>query len=209
MKEYWEGRFIAEGQVWGTEPSGTAVAAAELFRAEGLQSILVPGAGYGRNAAYLAAQGFSVEGIEIADEARRLAETFCPGLTIFPGSVLDMPFSPAIYDGVYCFNVLHLFRREDRLRFIRLCLNQLRPGGISYFTVFSEQEPSFGRGAQVEVNTFESKPGRPVHYFDEADLREHFAACEVMETGLASDPEDHGAEGPHVHVVRYIAARKR
>jgi hypothetical protein len=28
------------------------------------------------------------------------------------------------------------------------------------------------------------------------------------ETGLAEDREDHGDEGPHVHVVRYISPRK-
>jgi hypothetical protein len=47
-----------------------------------------------------------------------------------------------------------------------------------------------------------------VHYFGEADLREHFAAFAVLETGLAEDREDHGDEGPHVHVVRYLVAEK-
>ncbi|MCX6375275.1 MAG: class I SAM-dependent methyltransferase, partial [Armatimonadetes bacterium] len=82
-----------------------------------------------------------------------------------------------------------------------------RDGGLLFFTVFSEEEPSFGKGEKIEENTFESKPGRPVHYFTEYDLISHFSEFDVLETGLTKDPEDHG-EGPHTHQLRYIVARK-
>jgi hypothetical protein len=72
--------------------------------------------------------------------------------------------------------------------------------------VFSEKEPSFGKGRETELNTFESKPGRPVHYFTHDDLLSHFRGFNVLETGLMEDAENHGADGPHVHVVRYIFA---
>jgi hypothetical protein len=76
-----------------------------------------------------------------------------------------------------------------------------------YFTVFSEKDPSFGRGQEVEKNTFESRPGRPVHYYSEGELREAFSGFEVLEIGSVADPEDHG-DGPHTHVLCYILARK-
>ena len=76
-----------------------------------------------------------------------------------------------------------------------------------FFTVFSEKEESYGKGKQIEKNTFESKPGRPVHYFDEDDLKAHFKKMEILETGIMEDPEDHG-EGPHTHLLRYIYVRK-
>jgi hypothetical protein len=60
----------------------------------------------------------------------------------------------------------------------------------------------------VEENTFESKPGRPVHFFTEDDLVESFRGFELLDTGLMEDPEDHGTEGPHVHWVRFISASK-
>ncbi|MHA1534628.1 MAG: class I SAM-dependent methyltransferase, partial [Promethearchaeota archaeon] len=74
--------------------------------------------------------------------------------------------------------------------------------------VFSDTESSFGKGTQIEQNTFESKPWRPVHYFTEFDLREHFKDYSVIKTGIIEETEDHGELGPHTHILRYIFAKK-
>ena len=84
----------------------------------------------------------------------------------------------------------------------------LRQGGLAYFVVFSEGDPSYGRGNPVEDGTFESKPGRPVYHSTDGDLREHFRDFEILETGSIDDSEKHGEEGPHVHRLRFIVARK-
>jgi hypothetical protein len=103
--------------------------------------------------------------------------------------------------------VLHLFRQYDRRLFIRQCTSRIKKQGLMFFTVFSENEPTYGQGKKTENNTFESKPGRPAHYFDEDDLKAHFKKFNILETGLVEDPEDHGG-GPHTHLLRYICVRK-
>jgi SAM-dependent methyltransferase len=208
VQTYWNRRYAEGGRIWGDSPSGTATRAAELFRKEGAQNILVPGCGYGRHTEYFAHEGFTVHGIEISDVAIALAGRTDSAVLYFRGSVLDMPFCDDPYDGVYGYNLLHFFRADDRRRVVEKCAGSLRPGGILFFTVFSEKEPSCGRGVKVEEYTYESKPGRPTHYFTEADLKDHFAGCEILETGLVEDRESHGDEGPHVHLLRYIVARK-
>jgi chemotaxis methyl-accepting protein methylase len=102
------------------------------------------------------------------------AREFDPLSRFYNASVLDMSFDTNVYDAIYCFNVLHLFRENDRYVFIQQCDNKLNKGGLMFFTVFSEKESSFGEGREVERNTFESRPGRPAHYFTEADLKAHF-----------------------------------
>jgi hypothetical protein len=74
--------------------------------------------------------------------------------------------------------------------------------------VFSDEERSFGKGRQVEENTYESKQWRPVHYFTELDLKTHFKEFSVIETGTLEDTEDHGESGHHSHILRYIFAQK-
>jgi len=202
VKNYWDNRFAQEGMIWGETPSRTAVHALELFKARGLRSVLVPGSGYGRNTKLFSSAGMAVTGVEISEVAYRQALEFDPATHHVLGSALEMPVDGP-FDAIYCFNVLHLFRKADRRLFVGQCADRLVEGGLAFFTVFSEKEASFGRGNEVEENTFESKPGRPVHYFTEADLRAELSTFNVIETGLAEDPEDHGAEGPHVHVVRY------
>lgn len=208
MQNYWNRRFAKEGRIWGNSPSRTALEAIKLFWKEGVQKILVPGSGYGRHAEFLAKEGFTVHGIEVSDVAVGLSACSNPPVRYFRGSVLDMPFSDDVYDAVYCFNLLHLFRAGDRKALIGKCAAQVRPGGILFFTVFSEREPTCGKGQKVEEYTYESKPGRPTHYFTDEDLRDHFRAFVVVDAGLMEDEENHGEEGPHVHLLRYIAARK-
>jgi SAM-dependent methyltransferase len=206
-KEYWDKRFQDEGYVWGTSPSRSAAVALDLFRRHNVKTILVPGSGYGRNTRLFTEAGFIVTGMELSAVACRLAEDFDPHTRLFHGSVLDMSSIPERYDAIYCFNVLHLLPEGDRETFIRECGEKLRDGGLAYFTAFSDHDPGKGRGKQLGKNTFESRPGRPAHYFSEEALRSYFHNCEVLETGIMEDPEDHG-EGPHTHVLRYILARK-
>jgi SAM-dependent methyltransferase len=208
MNEYWDKRYRTEGRIWGELPSRTAEYALELFRQNNIKKILIPGSGYGRNTRLFSIAGFEVTGIEISPLACKMAREFDPLSRFIRASVLDLSFLTGKFDAIYCFNVLHLFREDNRKFFIKQCVDKLKDNGIMYFTVFSEKEESYGIGREVEKNTFESKPGRPVHYFNDEDLREHFRNMEIVETGIAEDPEDHG-EGPHTHILRYICVKAK
>jgi SAM-dependent methyltransferase len=206
MNEYWDKRYQSEGKIWGDLPSRTAGHALELFRRNQVNKILVPGSGYGRNTRLFSTSGFNVTGIEISSTACTMARKFDPLSRFYNASALDMSFNADIYDAIYCFNVLHLFREEERKLFIQQCIDRVKNNGLMFFTVFSEKEESYGKGREVEKNTFESKPGRTAHYFTDDDLQEHFKSKEIRETGIMEDPEDHG-EGPHTHILRYICVR--
>jgi SAM-dependent methyltransferase len=208
MNTFWEERFSQEGKIWGDTPSLTAVYAIDLFKKAGVHRVLVPGSGYGRNAEAFAREGFLVTGIEISKTAVTLARQNTRGVHYLHGSVEDMPCDDAVYDGIYCFNVLHLFLKAARVAFLQRCREQLRDGGVMFFAVFSDSEPSFGTGPEVEENTFESKPGRAVHYYSEEDLVSEFHGLAILKTGLMEDPEDHGKEGRHIHLIRYVYAVK-
>jgi len=208
MNEYWDKRYRAEGRIWGESPSRTAKRALELFQKHNAKKILVPGSGYGRNSRLFSTSGFEVTGVEISPRACKMAKKYDPNTRVYNASVLDMSFISEKYDGIYGFNVLHLFHEEDRKLFIKQCVDRVMNSSLMFFTVFSEKEVSYGKGREVERNTYESKPGRPVHYFTEDDLREHFNNMEIVETGIVEDPEDHG-EGPHTHILRYICTKAK
>jgi len=207
--EYWDKRFVDGGKIWGDEPSKTAIYALELFKKHKLNSILVPGVGYGRNTKLFTDANLNVVGIEVSESAINIAKNFNPKTQFFQGSVLDMPFNDENYDGIYSCNVLHLFLNNDRISFLKKCYKQMRAKGFAFFVVFSDNESSFGKGKRVEENTYESKPWRPVHYFTENDLKEHFKDFSVVESGEIEDTENHGELGPHSHILRYIFAQKK
>lgn len=209
MKNFWEERFQKGKKVWGESPSISTLLAHQFFHSKSLAKLYIPGAGYGRNAKFFTEKGYTVYGSEIAETAFQIAKKFCPGLKIKLESVLEASYPAESFDAVYCFNVLHLFLKQERELFIQKIYHLLKDGGKAFFVVFSENEASYGKGVSVEENTFESRPGRPVHYFSGEDLKNHFKIFRLIESGLIDDAEDHGEEGPHVHLLRYIAVQKR
>lgn len=208
MSTFWETRYATEGAIWGYEPSRTVERAHVLFKQHNAKSLLIPGSGYGRNTRFFAGQGYAVTGIEVSETALELAQRQDPDSRYVHASLLDDVLTDETFDAIYCFNVLHLFLAADRREVNRRCRRWLRPGGVAFFVVFSEEEESYGKGAAVEENTFETRPGRPAHYFTEADLRAHFSEITILETGLVEDPEDHSPEGPDVHRLRYFCGSK-
>ncbi len=204
-KEYWDNRYFAEGKIWGDNPSVTAKHALVIFQKNNVKRILVPGSGYGRHTAYFAGAGYDVTGIEISPVALEMAYQHDHLSHFHQASVLEMSAGYGHFDAVYCYNVLHLFLAAQRALFIRRCEDRLTKSGLMYFTVFSEKEADYGKGTAVEPNTFETRPGRPAHYFTEEDLRRHFARYIIKDTGIMEEPEDHGGK-PHTHILRYICA---
>lgn len=148
MKDYWNNRFLKEDEIWGKTHSKTAELCLQYFTKYGIKKILIPGVGYGRNAQLFQKSGINVEGIEVSDHAIKIARNNGLTFPIYKGSILEMPFNENTYEGIYCFNVFHLFRQDDRKKIISKCSSKLNPEGILFFVVFSEKEPSFGKGGR-------------------------------------------------------------
>jgi SAM-dependent methyltransferase len=195
MKQYWNSRYLKEQKIWGNQPSKSAYYALKLFKHNDVKKIFIPGIGYGRNSKLFSNDDFQVVGVDISQTALTISKNFDPKSEFILGSILNMPFYKNLYDAVYCFNTLHLFLRSSRIEIIRYCYEILKKGGYIFFVVFSDKESSFGKGREIEENTFESKPGRPVHYFSERDIIE--------------DQEIHSKAGLHIHILRYIFAQKK
>ena len=135
-KEYWDGRYAAEGKIWGDSPSQSARDALKLFLTNNVKSILVPGSGYGRNTRLFSTAGLDVTGIEISETAYKMAGQFDPRSKFYRGTVLDMSFDNRRYDAIYCFNVLHLFRQQGRELFLQQCLAKARASRARLFHGF-------------------------------------------------------------------------
>lgn len=203
-REYWNAQFSKYNHVWGEAPSKTAEVALSLFREREVNKILIPGSGYGRNSKLFSTCGFDVTGIEISDEACALAQTYDPGTRLYNGSFLESDFDQGPYQGIYCFNVLQLFLKAERIRFVRKSAGLLSPGGLMFFTGISDQDASYGQGAEVEEHTFAVQPDKNLHYFTPDDLKRHFEGFKVLEVGELEDQVSHSLYGLKRYQIRYI-----
>ena len=86
--EFWETNFVEKQEMWGFEPSNSAVLTKDFFLEKFIKNILIPGMGYGRNAQIFIDNGITVTGIEISQTAIDLAKNhYGTGTTIYHGSV--------------------------------------------------------------------------------------------------------------------------
>lgn len=189
MAEFWESNFKDKQTMWGFEPADSAISTVDLFQREGLREILIPGFGYGRNAMVFTESGFNVTGIEISETAIDLAKKhYGDSLKVYHGSVGDMPFDQKMYDGIFCYALIHLLSEEERVKLIDDCYNQLRPDGYMVFVAISTSTPTYGEGVRLGRNWYRTKHGVELFYYDSESVDKEFGSYGLLEAKEIDEP---------------------
>lgn len=188
MAEFWEENFIEKQEMWGLNPAGSAVETAELFGKNGVKEVLIPGIGYGRNARVFREAGMEVTGIEISQTAIELAEKhFGSDLTLYHGSVTDMPFDTKKYDGIFCYALIHLLDGTERTKLITDCYAQLAENGYMVFTSITKEAPTYGHGTAIGKDRFEMFGGVKIFFYDQETIQEEFGKAGLVEVKEVSE----------------------
>jgi SAM-dependent methyltransferase len=189
MKGFWDSSFIEHKAMWGFEPTNSAVIAKDLFIAQGIKDVLIPGIGYGRNARVFMENDIKVTGIEISPTAIEMAkEYYSSDMEIFQGSVTDMPFDTHLYEGVFCYGLVYLLNPEQRKKMISDSYNQLEPGGWMVFSVVSKNSSNYGKGKEVGKDTFEIGKGGQVFFYDMDTVKLDFEKYGLVDSFEIDEP---------------------
>lgn len=185
MSEFWERLFKDNREVWGFEPARSTVLTNEFFVQRNVKNVLIPGIGYGRNAQPFIDSGMTVTGIEISRTAIDLAHKhFGDDLIIHHGSVTEMPFDENLYDGIYCYALIHFLDKNERAKLIQDCLNQLNNSGYMVFATVTKQAQIYGLGNCIDADRFEIPGGLKMFFYDADTIQEEFGEaglCEILE----------------------------
>lgn len=182
MTEFWEEAFKEKQEMWGFEPAKSTVLAKDFFVEQKIKNVLIPGIGYGRNAKVFMENGMTVTGIEISQTAIDLAKKhFENALTIYHGSVTDMPFDDKLYDGVFCYGLIYLLDKEERKKLILDCYKQLSENGTMIFTAITKDAPTYGHGTQISKDRFEMFGGVRIFFYNRETIDKEFASAGLFE----------------------------
>lgn len=182
MTEFWETNFIEKQEMWGFEPAQSAVLAKDFFLRQKVRNVLIPGIGYGRNAKIFEDNGMGVTGIEISETAIEMAtKHYNTGLTIYHGSVTDMPFDSLRYDGIFCYALIHLLNVWERRKLIRDCWEQLSDQGCMVFSVISKEAHTYGTGKKISKNRFKMFGGVHLFFYDRESIHAEFGKMGLSE----------------------------
>lgn len=182
MAEFWEQAFNYKQEMWGLEPAKSSVLTKDIFVDQKVKDVLIPGIGYGRNAQIFMENGMTITGIEISQTAIELAQKhFGDKLKIYHGSVTDMPFDDKFYDGIFCYGLIYLLDKDDRIKLIQQCFNQLTKDGIMVFTAITKDAQTYGQGTQLGKDRFEMFNGVTIFFYDKQSIEEEFGNAGLFE----------------------------
>lgn len=149
QQERWESTYAQRPQLHGSEPSAAARRAVELFGAGGIDDVLELGSGHGRDALFLARQGFSVHATDFSetalDQLRHAAqrEGLDDRVTAALHDVRDpLPPADATVNAVFANLLLNMTFSPSELRSLVAEVHRvLRPGGLFVYAVCSTDDP--------------------------------------------------------------------
>jgi SAM-dependent methyltransferase len=103
------------------------------------------------------------------------------GMTIFHGSVTEMPFDNCQYDGIFCYASIHLLDSSERQKLIRDCYHQLFKNGYMVFTAISKEAHTYGKGKFISKDRYEIFDGVSMFFYDRASIHAEFDQAGLFE----------------------------
>jgi len=196
QREHWGETFAAHPEMFGTEPSAPARAAATRFLAEGKSEALELGAGQGRDTLFLTRQGLRVYALDYADSAiaslREAAESVGP-----VGSVAasrhdvrePLPFPDERFDACYAHMLFCMALTTPELDRLATEVHRvLRPNGLLVYTVRTTADAHYGASIDRGDNMYETG-GFVVHFFDRALVDRLAAGYELVDLAEFNEGE--------------------
>ena len=160
-------------------PDGIVVDLISILARKRAERVLDLGCGAGRHAMYLAESGFKTYGADISDTGLRLTkrrlESRKMEAEIIKCDMKSMPYIQSCFDAVVCVQTIY----HQKLKGIQETVSEihriLKKGGLLLANFHSRRTSKYGKGIEVEENTFmqENGPEKGVlhHFFDENELR--------------------------------------
>ena len=199
----WNGRYAAEGFLFGTAPNDVLAAQAALF-APG-DRVLCVADGEGRNATWLAGRSCAVTAFDISEVGLRKAAALATERGVAVDARLasvdtwgwDDPASGAPFDAVVAVFV-QFATPSQRAAMFEGFARALRPGGVLLLVGYGPLQMTYRTGG----------PGILEHLYDEVMLREAFAGWRIERLHRAQRTLSEGAGHDGMSDVLELVARR-
>ncbi|HHT9120721.1 MAG TPA: class I SAM-dependent methyltransferase [Candidatus Hypogeohydataceae bacterium YC41] len=163
-RRHWEERYATPEYIYGKEPTEFLRDSVDLIPKG---KALVLAMGEGRNAVFLAQNGFEVEGCDIStnalEKARRLAEERGVSLKAFQADLDNYQLPTEAYDVVTCFYYL----QRDLIPQMK---KALKPGGMIIMETYTKDNLKYGF----------TGPKNPEYLLDTNELLHLFSDLKVL-----------------------------
>jgi ubiquinone/menaquinone biosynthesis C-methylase UbiE len=174
----WEGLYKEKGEVY-TDITPQVKGCAKTFKKKKYRKILDLGCGTGRHSIFLAQKGFMMYASDISKTGIAITRKKARSLDLkMKLKVFDMkkiPYPANYFDGVICIFVLGHGLLKENKRAIDEIYRVLKPKGTVITEFMSVKDKTYGKGKEVEKNTFlgsmEEDKHMLHHYFTRDEIK--------------------------------------
>ena len=177
QQDWWDRALTQNPAMFGNEPSQPAKKAVELFKKEGVRTVLELGAGTGRDTKLFGVSGYKVCAVDyspgaletLAKKAKNLG--LSDNIDILQHDIRQvLPFPDNSFDACYSHMLFCMALTEKEQEFLaREIRRVLKPGGLCIYTVRHKGDAHFGAGAHRGEDMYELN-GFVVNFFDRAKV---------------------------------------
>ena len=197
---FWEDVFKDDTAfLFGNSPNKTILEYEKLFRKE--WNILDVGCGDGKNALYLAKQGFrNIDAFDVSESAIEKIDRLCKNtncrINTKVTTVQDFVFEKQ-YDLIISFGVFHFISKECWKKFIKKAQGNTRIGGINIIQIFNDNI----------APTLDIAP-YAIGMAKDGEIKELYKDWEIIQFLSYSFEEEHPGVPLHKHASNKLVARK-
>jgi SAM-dependent methyltransferase len=174
QKEVWE-RAYRQGHPLWRGPSDL-----HLNNLKG--RVLELGCGDGKTAIAMIETGLNVVGLDLSRTALATLKQRIDSnnLCLVQGNAIELPFKEGSFDSVATVHFIDHFLSNDRHKVVREIDRVIATDGVIIGRFFSREDMRFGKGRQIEPNTFLRENGIFNHYFIEDEIFDLFTGYSVI-----------------------------
>ncbi|MEW5896504.1 MAG: methyltransferase domain-containing protein [Nanoarchaeota archaeon] len=193
MVNTFDNRYISASCYWGLLPNNVTKLSLKYISGK---KILDLGVGEGRDALYLAKNGFEVTGVDTSKIA--LNKIKCKNIFLVQSNIEQFKY-PFQYNAIFCLNTLHFLRKEKINQVISSMKNNTLPNGINVIKVFTIKDPSYNKKNSIVIS-----------HFQENELKNYYTDWKIVYyKEHSTKQEKHGLDGKwHCHGIAEIIALK-
>ena len=187
QQEHWEDTFAEKPDMFGPSPSEPAKAAVELFKKEGVKTILELGSGQGRDTLFFARNGFRVYALDYSEVATQTigekAEKADLSGLIQPTRHdirTPLPFEDGSLDACFSHMLFCMALTTEELDFLAGEIRRvLKSGGLNIYTVRHTGDPHYQKGIHRGEDMYEVG-GFIVHFFSREKVERPAKGFEIV-----------------------------
>ncbi len=188
QEQHWEKMLSSKSEMFGDIQSYPASKATEVFKTEGVESILELGAGQGRDTLCFAQSGFQVQALDYSESGVKAINEKADkqGLSkLVIAKTYDirnpLPFENETFDACYSHMLYCMALTTKELEYLNSEIRRvLKPNGLNVYTVRHVGDADYGTGIHQGEDLYEIG-GFIVHFFSKEKVERLSKGYEIVD----------------------------